>query len=314
MIDRNRPGSLLIYPEFDNRPGRTTYITITNTSCTWPNAGTWVEFVYIDKTTCIETNRTTFLTPCDTYTVLTSSHNPNTSRGFMYAFAKNSSGEPISFNHLIGDLLIADGVDGHQYSVVPVVFRSPLRPGFLTDLDQDGIRDLNGLEYDLAPDTLLIPRFLGQDPPTANVFQSELVVLGLSGGLSFQTVISIIGYNDNEVPFSVTKQFYCWEKWKLTDISNAFTNTYLKNSGDDPTEIIGNPAREAGWFKIDGLTAFSDAETIIDPAIYAFLVERQATFDRAAELPFEVCGQPNGDLQPKNPFGDGPIPVAGDNQ
>lgn len=314
MIDRNQPGSLLLYPEFDNRPGRTTYVTITNSSCQWPSAGVFVEFVYIDKENCLETNRTTFLTACDTYTVVTSAHNPNPSRGFMYAFAKDALGRPISFNYLIGDLLIADGVDGHQYSVVPVAFRSPVARGGFTDLDGDDIRDLNGFEYDQAPDTLLIPRFLGQDPPGSNVFQSELVVLGLSGGVSFQTVVSIIGFNDNEVPFFVTKQFYCWEKWKLTDISNAFTNTYLQNSGDDPLEIIGNPARESGWFRIDGLTAFSDIETIIDPAIYAFLVERHVTADRGAELPFEVCAQSNGDLQAKSPLGDGPVPVAGDNQ
>lgn len=314
IINRLLPGSLLLYPEWDNRPGRTTYMSITNANCQWPNAGTWVEFVYIDKTNCIEFNTTKYLTPCDTLTVLTSAQNPSTSRGYMYAFAKDVNGHPISFNHLIGDLIIADGVDGYQYAVNAVSFRSPVPRNQLTDLDQDGIRDLNGLEYDMAPDELMIPRFLGQDPPGAQVYQDELVILNLSGGLSFQTVISIIGYNDNEVPFSVTKQFYCWEKWKLSEISNAFTNTYLKGLGDDPLEIIGLTTREAGWFKIDGSTAFSDIEQITDPAIYGFLVEKSTNPDRAAELPWEICAQGNGDLLPKNPFGDGPVPVNGDNQ
>jgi hypothetical protein len=136
----------------------------------------------------------------------------------------------------------------------------------------------------------------------------------LSGGLSFQTVLYFVGYNDNEVPFSVSKQFYCWEKWKLTDISGSFLNSYLVGLGHDPLEIIGATTREAGWLRIDGSSAFSDAETIIDPAFYAFLIERQTSLDRAAELPFELCAQGNGDLLPKNPLGDGPIPVAGDNQ
>jgi hypothetical protein len=314
MINRQEPGSLLIYPEFDNRPGRSSYVTITNASCKWPNASTWVEFIYINKETCIEFNRSTFLTPCDTYTVLTNTHNPNQVRGYMYAFAKDNLNRPISFNHLIGDLLILDGVDGFQYSVNPVSFRSPLPQGTLTDLDNDGIHDLNGLEYDMAPDVILIPRFLGQDAPGEGVVQDHLVVLGLSGGLSFQTVLYFVGYNDNEVPFSVSKQFYCWEKWKLTDISGSFLNSYLVGLGHDPLEIIGATTREAGWLRIDGSSAFSDAETIIDPAFYAFLIERQTSLDRAAELPFELCAQGNGDLLPKNPLGDGPIPVAGDNQ
>ncbi|MBL8858271.1 MAG: hypothetical protein JNL28_07210, partial [Planctomycetes bacterium] len=312
-INRLLPGSLLLFPEYDNRPNMTTYVTVTNTSCKYPSFGTWVEFVYIDKNTCIETNRTSYLSACDTITVITSAHNPNPTRGYMYAFAKDSLGRPISFNHLIGDLIVQNGIDGTQYGINAVSFRSPLRQDMFTDLDNDGIRDLDGHEYDPAPDEIFIPRFLGQDPP-GGLVEDDLVILGLSGGVSFQTVVNIVGYNDNEQVFSVSKQFYCWEKWKLNDISGSFLNTYLKGLGDDPLEIIGNPARETGWFRIDGATAFSDAEQIVDPAIYAFLVERYQTPDRAAELPFEFCVQYNGDLLPKNIFGDGPNPVPGDNQ
>ena len=55
------------------------------------------------------------------------------------------------------------------------------------------------------------------------------------------------------------------------------------------------------------------AETIHDPAVYAVLIERSGG-QYAAELPFEFCGQANGDLLPTGLFGDGPNPVNGDDQ
>ena len=116
------------------------------------------------------------------------------------------------------------------------------------------------------------------------------------------------------MPFSATRTFFCWEKWPLLSISNAFRNDFLKLAGDDPLEIIGSQARESGWLRIDGLTAFSGQEQIVDPAIYAFLIERGTAGDRGAELPWELCTQRNGDLLPKGPLGDGPVPVDGDNQ
>ena len=68
-VDRNKPASLLLWPEFDNRPGQTTLVTITNTNGSFTNGAVRVEFRYIDGTTCLETNRTAALTPNDTLTV-----------------------------------------------------------------------------------------------------------------------------------------------------------------------------------------------------------------------------------------------------
>jgi len=67
------PGSLLIYPEFNNAPGALTLLTVTNTS----DADTVnVHFAYIDGGTRGETGVTEELTPNDTLTLLTSAHAP----------------------------------------------------------------------------------------------------------------------------------------------------------------------------------------------------------------------------------------------
>ena len=212
-----------------------------------------------------------------------------------------------------------------EYSVNAVGFRSPLAQGLATDLDGafglgDGVRDLDGFEYDPAPDRIMIPRFFGQDAVLSG-FRSELVLVALSGGTQFQesdafpgggTTVRIIGYNDNEVPFALTHTFSCWDKVSLTSMSSAFTNSNLIALGHDPEEIGGMEDREAGWMTVFGDTATSPGETILDPAIYAVLVERRL-IGYAADLPFEFCSQTNGDLLPNNLFGDHPH-IAGDSQ
>ena len=98
----------------------------------------------------------------------------------------------------------------------------------------------------------------------------------------------------------------------LTGLAGSTTEAGLRSLGDDPAEILGWTQRESGWMTIRGLIAYSSMETIHAPAIYAVLVERVAGF-AVADLPFERC-QRNGDLLPKGPLGDGPSPVAGDEQ
>ena len=125
-------------------------------------------------------------------------------------------------------------------------------------------------------------------------------------------MVSILGYNDNEVVFSAEYLFSCWDKVRLADINPAFLNDNLRGFNDDPNEIGGAPAREAGWFKLDGAVANSSADSIVDPAIYAVLVE-YVRGKAAADLPFECCSQLNGDLLPTSIFGDFPF-VVGDNE
>ncbi|MBK7876702.1 MAG: hypothetical protein IPJ77_13315 [Planctomycetes bacterium] len=322
-VNRHDCGSLLLYPEFDNRMGSKTLVTVTDACCGGTGQNVRIEIIFINKSNCLETNRTYVLTPCDTLTFLTSAVGSANTRGYLYLYAKtltattgNPLGTPIVFNQLIGMETMINGITSFQYSLNAVSFRGLGDPFALNDDDGDGVRDLNGPnaalpEYERAPDRILIPRFLGQDLPGGS-YSSEMVLVNLSGGRQFQTVVDITGYNDNEVPFSGQYQFYCWDKVPLTTLSAMTLNSSLAYL-NDPREIVGLSDREAGWMILNGNVAYSSAETILDPAIYAVLIET-ANGSIAADLPFELCAQENGALLPTGLFGNGPNAQNGDNQ
>lgn len=323
------PGSLLVFHEFDNRQGLLTLVTVTNVNDddtviggNGLQAGSIdVEYVYIGRVgfcpptgpesvpnydcpiDCLEFNRTRRLTPNDTLSVLTRVDNPEQVEGYLYVFAKRINSQvAVKFDHLIGNELIINGLLVFDYAVNPVVFRAgaALAEGDATDLDGDGLRDLNGLEYETVPDQLLMPRFFGQNI----VFQSDLVLINLTGGTEFEATVDFLVYNDNEEVFSTQHRFRCWEKIRLNRISNVFDNNFLLHqTNDNPNEILGAPGVGTGWFRMDGRVAHSQAATIQDPALLALLVER-VRFHMTATLPFTLGEQDNGDLLAFGPFGD----------
>ncbi|MFO1010154.1 MAG: choice-of-anchor E domain-containing protein [Planctomycetota bacterium] len=311
-INRRTPGSLLLYPEFDNRDGQITLVTVTNTNCNELDGGVDVEFVYIGRfgpghtdVPCLETNRTRHLSACDTLTLWTRADNPNYEQGYLYAFAKNAAtGQAIVFNHLIGEEMFMSPINTLDDGLSALVFHGLGEERANTDRDADGIRDLDGVEYDEAPAELLIPRFLGQDAGNRKgPFTSRLVLIGLSGGTAFTTSVDFLVYNDNEEVFSAQYTFYCWEDPRLSQINNVFTQEFLASTSHAPSEILGLPERESGWFKVNGLLAQSTQAEVVDPAIYAVLIERVAPYS-VADLPWELCSQTNGDLLPTSLFGD----------
>jgi hypothetical protein len=299
------PGSLLVFPEFDSTSGHQTLLTLTNSNRDPSGVPVRVEIVFVNGTgpiasLCNETNSTVVLTPGDTLTFLASALNPGGQRGYVYAFAKDVQGRAMSFNWLVGDDLLLDGVNNLDYSVEPYSFRALTPFGTPTDLDHDGIRDLNGLEYEMAPAKILVPRFLGQGGPYA----SQLVLINLTGGKQFTALLDFLVYNDNEEVFSRNFQFRCWTKTSLTDISSLFTQSFLSTfTNNDPAEMIGMPQIETGWFEIEGNVAYSTNTSILDPAFLAFLVERTGPLS-GAELAFEMGKQANGDLLPLGLTGD----------
>jgi hypothetical protein len=306
-INRRQASSLLIYPEFDNRRGAKTFLTVTNVDDDLQGTLA-IEFVYIEEETCLETNRTEYLTANDTLVISTKEHNPNEGRGYVYVFAKNdATGEPIVANSLIGQAMVitqGDGVGGPDltldYSVNAVGFKG-IGDGVMTDLDLDGLLDLDGQEYDQAPASILVPRFLGQGPP--HLAWSSLVMIGLTGGAQFDTTLDFLVYNDNEQGFSAEYTFSCWDKVPLLAISGVFGLDFLTNStNDDPLEVLGAPDLHAGWMRVDGAVASSMTTSIPDPAFLVVQVER-LSFNAGADLPFELCTQPGGALLPNNQAG-----------
>ena len=286
------PGSLLLYPEFDNREGDVTLLTITNVADSGDDVT--VEFVYIGRydsnggdAECEEFNRNAVLTPNDTLTLITNYHNPQHEQGYVYAFAKDDAGEPMAHNFLIGNLMTIDGIDRFEYSMNPVAYE-----GLAGDLNGNGLRDMDGSEYEQNAQEILVPRFMGQ----GGGYQSELIFIGLTGGAAFETTVDFLIYNDNEEVFSDEYRFECWDRVYLTDISGIFDNDFLKNFTDHASnEILGAPGRESGWFRMEGHHASSTAVTLPDPAIYAVLLEKIGNRG-AADLPFENGQNGNGAL------------------
>jgi hypothetical protein len=298
-------GSLLVYPCYDNVRGVDTFITVTNTNLDVDNGTTKVEFVYIDGSNCLEFNRTRTLTPGDTLTVKAKTDNPNSTKGYVYVFAKNkTTGAASSFNHLIGTCRIANGGSGSDLEIQPFVYKAAGADGANTDLDSDGIRDLNGAEYEQSADQLFIPRFVAQGPAT-----SELIMINLTGGSKFTATVDLLIWNDNEEVFSGQHSFDCWQKTSLESISGAFRQDFLVNTNHAVGESMNGA--ETGMFWINGLIASSTATSINNPAVLAVLIEElpasvafSSSGAAGAVLPYGKGTQDNGDLVPHSVLGD----------
>jgi hypothetical protein len=288
--ERNDPGSLLIYPEYLTGAGNFTLLTVTNTSA---DHEIRVHFNFIDGEDCSKSNAFETLTPRDTLTVASQTLSPTPGRGYAYAYALGPTGQPVDRDHLIGVSLTFDGFTGSEYALNALVFEGKTGEGNATDLDGDGLRDLDGQEYGKTPDRIAIPRFFGQLDPAASE-GADLILIGLTG-TKFQTTADFLIYNDNEEVFSSQHTFDCWDRVRLLAISGAFSNEFLLNAtNQDPGEVLGFPARETGWFLIDGGVASSTTTSISDPALLAVMVEQSRI--SAASLPFTLGEQANGQI------------------
>ncbi|MBK7874276.1 MAG: hypothetical protein IPJ77_00720 [Planctomycetes bacterium] len=308
LADGRNPGTLLVFPVLQCEQGVDTLITVTNANPDLTGAAVRVHFVYVSgdtPTLCQPTNAYELLTPQDTITVVASLHVAHGySKGWVYVHAVDATGRAISYNHLIGDEIVFNGELTTDFAVHPFSFRAIPEQGLFTDLENpgDNVLDLNGLEYEQAPDAILIPRFMGQ----SNDFQSDLVLLNLSGGARFTANVNLQIFNDNEIPMSATTAFQCWTRVPLVSISSSVTNSFLQGTTNAPNEIIGANSRESGWILLFGGTAqvVPGGTSIPDPAILAVLIEKTG-LKVGAELPFLQGTQPRGDILPQGTTWDG---------
>ncbi|MCY2959223.1 MAG: hypothetical protein NTY35_03575 [Planctomycetota bacterium] len=292
-------GSLLLFPCFDSNRGSTTILTVTNTNSDFTQVGQLyagtvdVEFVYINKNDCQEFNRTRRLTPNDTLSVLAKNDNPNQREGYCYVFAKSPlSGAAISWNHLIG-ISQVDSAVGASVDINPYVFKAIGAQGVATDVNSDGLRNLDGVEYEGSPDRLLVPRFLAQGPA-----DSTLVLINLTGAARFTAVVDFLIYNDNEEVFSAQYDFKCWKKVDLDQISGSFRQDFLVTTNHNVLESVNGT--ETGWFRLNGNLAYSTADSETNPAILAALFEDY--IGNTGELPFTSGTQTNGELVSQSVF------------
>lgn len=321
--DTIEPGSLLVFPNFDNTRFELSLLTVTNTNDDPVNGSINVEFVYINGNNCQEFNRTRTLTPNDEISVVTKFDNPNMVKGYCYVFAKNkTTGHATSFNYLIGMELVfvAGTIDNHPvgvgiYEYSPWTFKAVPAQGSDTDVAHgnnppNGLRDLDGIEYQAAPNKLLFPRFLGQGGPYS--VTEDLILINLTGGALFNATVDFLVYNDNEDIFSAQFNFTCWARVHLSDVSAVFNNDFLLTT--NPSGIPGTTpanANATGWFQINGNTASSTATQFSDPAVLGALIEgigfvppQAITFSIGGSyLPYTLGTQTNGSLLSHNLFG-----------
>lgn len=290
--ERGAPGSLLIFPEYDNRPGALTMVTVTNTNL---QDTILVEYNYVGEGSCSVTPYIEVLQPGDQLSLMTFAHHDSDDRGYLYVFARGFVG-PLAFDYLVGSSM-AMGVFGHLYEgMEPFAYRAGegLQDFEDTDLDGDGLRDFDGLEYEPSPNTLHIPRFFGQ---VGGEYESELILINLTGAAQFDTRIDFQIYNDDADKYSATHVFSCWERVALADISSIFKDSVLRNStSHDPAEPVGMTGWETGWFQMNSVWANSGQQTIENPAFLATLVGVDDDTSRFAVMPFATGQNTRGSL------------------
>lgn len=276
------PGSLLVFPFYDNRPGRQSVVTVTNTNLDRSVAGNGyksgdvlVHYVYIGGEDWLEFDRSEFLTPGDMLCVSTQEHNPHGGYGFLYVYALDPETQaPIDFDHLLGDVLvIASDIEG-GWSIQAVAFRGlpqgvPVPdPGTsgagqpFTDADADGLRDFDGIEYDAFPAELYVPRFFEE----GSRHETQLVLF-TTFGPEFIVSTDLTILNNSEDRFSRNLRFSCWFAGNLSSVSGI-----TGDLGGDPDEF--RPA-ETGWLRISGghiLNRFGRREPAV-PAFIGFVLE-----------------------------------------
>lgn len=320
FADGREPGSVLVYPYqrsallTDSLPGEGqkipivpvfNVVNVTNTN----RAGsgeTDVHFQYVNVSAsgspflfadCSIADRVETLTPADTLSVLTSCHNATSfSEGYLVVSAMDPGqiDSYWSFNHLIGSNQIISAMGG-MYALNAIPFTSPALEGLDTDMNNDGARNFDGLEYEELADELYIDSFIGTLP-------GELVLISLTGG-NYLTNVKFIIFNDDEFQLSATYAFACWTRVDLGDISGFFTQLGLKTTANNARELDldcdGVGEIETGWAIVRPTTSLSiTSANIENPAVLGALTNDAAPWMNARLLWESAVKQDNGRFPP----------------
>ncbi len=260
------PGSLLVFPEYDTRPGALTLTSITNTS---PTQAVRIVLRDIDSDGN-EFLRTQDLEASETWVALHALLDPNAARGFAIAYVvpPNASEPPLDADVLVGSLTVVDAFVPGVLTLPVLSFRA-LAGG---DPNGNGLLDLDGVEFEPLPSQWIVPSFIGVDP--ARRYDGELILVGMSGGRQFETTVELTGFDDEGHPCTVETSFRRWTRLRLEAISPAFTQASLAASGQTPGGVLGASEIETGWIRLRGKRASSPTTVIDDPAILAVYVQR----------------------------------------
>jgi hypothetical protein len=269
LADQNEPASLLIYPVHRSGGAFFTIVCVTNTNAQPQTpmsfgGGTNVHFQYFNVVAnpanpfqplnCVDFDTTQYLTPADTFCVLTGCHNATTAKGqegYLVVKATNPAlfNSPWSFNYLVGNEIVINA-SGATYGLNAVAVESEVGFQGNTDLNGNGYCDLDDDEYDDLSDELIIPSFVA-------LIESQLCLVNLTGGPRDLNTVYLSIWNDMELPLSATLVFNCWFDQPLTAVSPAFQESFLSLLPNDPKELdidcdnVGD--LQTGWAVIDSI-------------------------------------------------------------
>jgi hypothetical protein len=168
-------------------------------------------------------------------------------------------GHPWSHDYLVGSEFVVSA-SGVVYSMEAIPFVSEQPKHEKTDIDDDGVLDFDGIEYEQAPAYLIIDSFVA-------IAGSQLALLNLTGSDRDKNKVRFVAYNDNEFMLSDTREFACWFDQPLVTVSAIFQENFLKSTPNDPKELdiscTGIGRLETGWAMIDSISVKTPGGTTI---------------------------------------------------
>lgn len=251
---QHEPGSALIFPWFESGPGMDTILTVTNTNLDkarcpgseYRAGDVLVRYLYFDgdQSQIPEFSRFELLTPGDTLSVLTSRHNLNHERGFVFVIAidPNDWFNPIDYNYLVGSARVVDRVRDGMWEYTPCAFQAVAESADAcapasTDADGDGAADFDGIEYEKFPSRLILDSFFEETGRATNQ-----IVFMTTAGIDLSAELNLWFWNNQGQKF--TRSFRFQRSWSgtLSQISTIATNL-----GGDAEEFFG---KQIGWVEI----------------------------------------------------------------
>lgn len=239
VVSDQKAGSVLIYNIYTSSATspatENARISITNTNAYEPIA---VHLFFVDGSSCSPADSILCLTPNQTASFLTSDFDPGT-MGYLIALAIDSSGKPVAFNYLIGDVYVKFA-SGHEANLGAEALAANVLPEF-SDTAVTATISFNGTQYDRMPATVAIDNI-----PSRVDGNDTMVILNRPSGnmaVGADGIGSVAGllYNDAENAFSFTfRTVQCQYKF-------SFSNTVPRTVPRFTTVV---PNGRSGWAKM----------------------------------------------------------------
>ena len=207
-VSDQKPGSLLVYPYYRSnaQTGVDTRLTLTNLG----KLGINVHFLFLDGATCTELDQYVCLTPNASIDWKASQFDPENT-GYVIAYAVNNMGIPISYNGLIGNGFVRDGVYVGNYGAESFASPAPIGTpiGTVSAAGDTAAINFNGTTLDMVPTAFAVDIQSPLDAVNQRVVLASVVGDAFSGSLNGGTTQIGTGlvYNGHEALRSFSSIF-----------------------------------------------------------------------------------------------------------